>query len=176
MQKHFEKRLHLNNQIRASQIQVIDFDGKQLGILPTHEALRLANERALDLVEVSPTAQPPIAKIMDYGKYMYQKEKREREGRPGKSPAQEIKTVKIGFKTGAHDLLVRAEQAARFLQKGHRVKLELALRGREKSMADLGRTKLESFVKMISEPFLLEEQAKRSPSGFNLLIKPENKK
>lgn len=175
MQKHFEKRLRLNNQIREPQIQVIDFDGKQLGTMPTYEALKLAGERGLDLVEVGPSAKPPIVKIMDYGKYMYQKEKRERESKSVKSPAQEVKTVKIGFKTGAHDLSVRANQVNKFLQKGHRVRIELALRGREKSMADLGKTKLEEFLKTISEPHIVEEVIKRSPIGLGTFIKPEKK-
>ena len=176
MQKHFEKRVRLNNQIRDPQIQVIDVDGKQLGIMPTYDALKLANERSLDLVEVGPGAKPPIAKIMDYGKYMYQKEKREKDGKTSKSPAQEIKTVRIGFRTGTHDLKIRAGQADKFLRKGHRVRLELTLRGREKSMADLGRSKLESFVKMVTEPFVLEDPIKRSPVGFGILIRPETKK
>ena len=176
MQKHFQKRVNLNNQIREPQIQVIDADGKQLGILATHEALKLANERGLDLVEVGPTAKPPIAKIMDYGKYMYQKEKRDKDAKTNKSPSQEVKTVKIGFRTGTHDLMVRAGQADKFLQKGHRVRLELTLRGREKSMADLGRSKLESFTKMVTEPFTQEEPVKRSPIGFGVLIRPEHKK
>ena len=176
MQKHPEKRLRLNNQIRDPQIQVIDYDGKQLGVMPTHEALRLANERGFDLVEVGPTAKPPIAKIIDYGKYMYQKEKRERSGKTSKSSAQEIKAVRVGFRTGAHDLGIRAGQVDKFLQKGHRVKIELTLRGREKSMADMGREKLESFTKMLTEPFTLEEHAKRSPFGFVILVRPEHKK
>ena len=176
MKKHFERRVKLNNQIRDPQIQVIDIDGKQLGIMPTYDALKLANERSLDLVEVGPGAKPPIAKIMDYGKYMYQKEKRDKDAKTSKSPGQEVKTVKIGFRTGTHDLMVRASQADKFLQKGHRVRLELTLRGREKSMADLGRSKLESFTKMVTEPFVQEEQIKRSPIGFGVLIRPERKK
>ncbi len=173
MQKQAQHRLRLNNQIREPQVQVIDFDGKQLGIMPTDEALKLSNERSLDLVEVGPSAKPPIAKIMDYGKYMYQKEKRERGAGAGKSPEQEIKTVRIGFKTESHDLSVRAGQADKFLKRGHRVRLELILRGREKSMADLGRVKLESFPKFITEPFTVEEPIKRSPRGFGMLVKPE---
>jgi translation initiation factor IF-3 len=176
MQKHFEKRARLNNQIREPQIQVIDADGKQLGIMPTHEALRLANERSLDLVEVGASAKPPIAKIMDYGKYMYQKEKREKGSKTSKVVTQEIKTVRVGFTTGTHDLVVRAGQADKFLQKGHRVRLELTLRGREKSMADLGRAKLEEFAKLISEAHALEEPIKRFPMGFGLLIRPDKKK
>ncbi len=176
MQKQFERRPRLNNQIREPQIRVIDADGQPLGIMPTHEALRLANERGLDLVEVGPNAKPPIAKIIDYGKYMYQKEKKEKGSKTGKSPAQEVKTVKIGFKTGIHDIVVRAGQTDKFLQKGHRVKLELTLRGREKGMADIGHAKLEELLKAITESYSLEDQIKRAPFGLSVLIKPEKKK
>jgi len=175
MQKHFEKRLRLNNQIREPQIQVIDADGKQLGIIPTYEALRIANERGLDLVEVGPSAKPPIAKIMDFGKYMYQKEKKEREARAGKSEAHEVKTVKIGFKTETHDMAMRAEQINKFLRKGHRVRVELTLRGREKQMAAIGRQKLENFIKTIAEPYAADEPLKSFPGGLGMLIRPEVK-
>lgn len=172
MQKHFEKRLRLNNQIREPQVLVIDADGKQLGIMPTHEALRLANECGLDLVEVGPSAKPPIAKIIDYGKYMYQKEKKERGAKTHKTPAQEIKTVRVGFTTGVHDMSIRAAQSDKFLKLGHRVRIEMPLRGREKSMSDVGRTKMESFFKLITEPFAQEEPIKRTPFGLGTLIKP----
>lgn len=175
MQKHFEKRARLNNQIREPQIQVIDADGKQLGTMSTFEALRLANERGLDLVEVGPTAKPPVAKIMDFGKYMYQKERKERESKTAKSGAQEIKTVKIGFKTGVHDLSIRAGQADKFLQKGHRVRLELALRGRERQMSDIGRRKLEDFAKTITEHYEIDEPIRGFPGGLGMLIRPSKK-
>lgn len=171
MQKHFEKRQRINHQIRVSEVQVIDADGKSLGIMPTYEALRLANEKNLDLVEVNPTAKPPLTKVMDYGKYMYQKEKRER-GQGGKAPSQEVKTVRIGFRTGIHDLSIRAGQVDKFLEKGHRVRIELKLKGREKEMADLGRKKLEEFIKLIVRPHILDEQIKRFPGGLGLLIRP----
>jgi translation initiation factor IF-3 len=175
MQKQLEKRLRLNNQIRAPLIQIIDFDGKQLGTMPVHEALRIANERNLDLVEVGPTANPPLVKIMDYGKYMYQKEKRERESRSGKSKQAtlELKTVKIGFKTGIHDLSIRSEQTDKFLEKGHRVRLEMNLRGREKAMGELARTKMEGFLKLITHPYVIDEPIKRMPSGLGVIVRPE---
>ena len=175
MQKHFEKRLRINHQIRELQVQVIDDEGKQLGVMPTYEALRLAGDKSLDLVEVGPTAKPPLAKIMDYGKYMYQKGKQERGQKSGKSTAQEVKTVKISFRTEIHDLGVRAGQADKFLQKGYRVRLELKLRGREKEMANIGRTKLEEFTKLITNPFIVDDPIKRFPGGLGTLIKPDKK-
>jgi translation initiation factor IF-3 len=175
MQKPQEKRLRLNNQIRAPLIRVIDSEGKQLGDMPVHEALGIANESNLDLVEVGPTANPPLVKIMDYGKYMYQKEKREREAKAGKpkQQGQELKTVKIGFKTGIHDLSVRSSQADKFLEKGHRVRIEMNLRGREKAMGDLARTKMEEFLKLIIHPYIIDEPIKRLPSGMGTILRSD---
>lgn len=172
MQKYQNQRLRLNNQIRVPEVRVIDVDGKMLGTMPTYDALRLANEKRLDLVEVGPSAKPPVAKIMDYGKYMYQKERKEKSGKPSKSPAQELKTVRVGLKTGPHDLGIKAQQADKFLAKGHRVRIELPLRGREKGLAHLGHNKLEEFLKIITPKHAVEEPIRRGPWGLGLLIKP----
>jgi translation initiation factor IF-3 len=110
---------------------------------------------------------------MDYGKYSYQKEKRERESKSSKANVQEVKTVKIGFKTGTHDLGVKAGQVDKFLGKGHRVKVELTLRGREKAMAGLGRKKLEEFTKLITAPYIADEAIRSFPGGFGILVRPE---
>lgn len=171
MQQRFEKRLRLNNQIRVPEIQVIDDQGQQLGVMPVYEALKLANDKNLDLVEVGPQAKPPLAKIMDFGKYMYQKEKKER-GQKSKSASQEIKTVKIGFKTEIHDMMVRASQADKFLKKGHKVRLQLTLRGKEREMANLGREKLIKFLELISETYIQESEVKRFPGGFETITRP----
>lgn len=175
MRRQLDRRPRLNNQIRESQIRVIDFDGKQLGIMTVYEALKIANERGLDLVEVGPRAKPPIVKIMDYGKYMYQKEKKEHKSKPRRAGAQEVKTVKIGFKTGTHDLKIKAGQVDKFLGKGFRTRVELTLRGREKAMAGIGRQKLEEFTKLITAPHIVEEAARSFPRGFGMLIRPGTK-
>src|SRR3989344_6727396 len=165
--------LRVNNQIRSPELQVIDDQGKQLGVMPTFEALRLAKERDLDLVEVSPQMKPPIAKIMDYGKYMYRKEKQEKGS--VKQKDQSIKTVRVGFKTGVHDLKFKSEQIDQFLKEGHPVKIEHTLRGREKAMAHMGREKLDNFIKLISTPHLVQQGIKRSPFGWVIVIKREKK-
>ena len=171
MAKPPEHRLRLNNQIRASNVQVIGPEGEKLGVMPLHQALQIAQERDFDVVEVGPTATPPLVKILDYGKYLYQKERREKGS--GKSAGQEVKTVQIGFRTGIHDMQVRATQAEKFLQKGHLVKLELKLRGREKGMAPLGREKLKKFLTIITEPFEPEGELKSFPGGIGILVKPK---
>ncbi|OGM96311.1 MAG: translation initiation factor IF-3 [Candidatus Yanofskybacteria bacterium RIFCSPHIGHO2_02_FULL_38_22b] len=168
-----QKQLRVNNYIRIPQVQVIDDKGQQLGVMPTFKALELAREKNLDLVEVGPQAQPPIAKIMDYGKYIYRKERQEK-GQT-KQKDQEMKTVRVGFKTGVHDLKFKSEQIDEFLKEGHPVKIELTLRGREKALANMGRDKLDNFIKLISTPHLVQQGIKRSPFGWVIVIKREKK-
>lgn len=167
------KQLRVNNQIRLPEIQVIDEDGKQLGTMRTEDALRLAREKDLDLVEVGPNVRPPIAKIMDYGKYMYRKERQEKKG--PKPKEQERKTVRVGFKTGAHDLEFKAKQVNEFLKDGHIVKMELTLRGREKALAQMGKEKLANFLKFITEEYTVQEDVKRSPFGWTITVKKATK-
>src|SRR3989344_5082692 len=133
-----QKAFRINNQIRALDVTVIDDEGKQLGVMKISDALQLAREKELDLVEVGPNVQPPIAKIMDYGKYIYQKERQEKKAKT-KQKEQGLKTVRVGFKTGEHDLQFKSKQVSEFLQEGNVVKIELTLRGREKALAHLGK-------------------------------------
>lgn len=169
-----QKHLRINNQIRVPEVQLIDDVGNQLGPISILEALRLAKEKNLDLVEVGPQMKPPIAKIMDYGKYIYRKEKQEKGA--VKQKDQEIKTVRVGFKTGEHDLKFKSEQIDDFLKDGHPVRVELTLRGREKALAYMGRTKLENFLKLISEPYIIQSPASRSPYGWLTVIRKDKKK
>ena len=169
-----QKYLRVNNQIRVPEVQVIDDTGNQLGNMKIFDALQLAKSKDLDLVEVGPNVQPPIAKIMDYGKYMYRKEKQEKSATKQKD--QEIKTVRVGFKTGAHDLKFKSEQIDEFLRDGHPVKIELTLRGREKSLAHMGKEKLQNFLKLIAEPHTIDGSPSRSPYGWLILIRKEKKK
>ncbi len=166
-----QPKAKLNHQIRVPEVQVINDDGKQLGIMPTYQALQLAMDAGFDLVEVGPGATPPIVKIMDYGKYMYQKERKEKAAKSHKPANQEIKTVKIGFRTETHDLNVRATQVNKFLEKGHRVKIEITLRGREKAMTTIARAKLEKFMLLIPLEYITEAPIKNFPGGFSILIR-----
>lgn len=167
------RELRVNHQIRIPEVQVIDQDGKQLGILKTFDALRLAKDRDLDLVEVSPMAVPPIAKMMDYGKYMYTKTKEEK-ARP-KVKEQQTKAVRVGFKTGIHDLLFKAKKADEFLSEGHWVKVELTLRGREKAFPERGLANLETFLTKISVPFTRQREPMRGPYGWVLVIQKDKR-
>ncbi|MEK9157608.1 MAG: translation initiation factor IF-3 [Patescibacteria group bacterium] len=167
------KHLRINNQIRALQVQVIDPDGKQLGTLSIQDALSKAHEYELDLVEVGPNVVPPITKIMDYGKYVYQKERQEKKSGGTKKTRQDQKTVRVGFKTGAHDLEFKAKKVLEFLAEDCIVKVELTLRGREKALAPMGKQKLEQFLTYITVPYTVQEAIKRGPYGWTTMIKKE---
>ena len=165
----------MNNRIRIPELQVIDETGKQLGVMKTMDALRLARDRDLDLVEVSPNVRPPIAKIMDFGKYQYLKSKEAKAHK--KVKPQETKSVRVGFKTGAHDLAFKAKKADEFLQQGHIVKVELTLRGRERApaFADLGRKKLLEFVERLETQTVPQTEPRRGPYGWVQMIQRDKR-
>src|SRR3989339_967826 len=166
-----EPRTRINNYIQAPQIRVIDDSGNQLGIMPPFQALALAKEKELDLVEIAPNAKPPVCRIMDFGKYQYQKSREERQSR-AKQKKFDIKGIRIGVRTDDHDLGFKKDQAEKFLQKGHKLKLEIRLRGREKAHQDLARKSLLEFIKSIAVPNKIEQEVKRFPGGFNTIISP----
>lgn len=146
-------------------------DGSQVGVMSSYEAWQLAQGEGLDLVEISPVAKPPVVKIMDYGKFQYQQSKQDRVQK-AKQKKTEIKSIRIGVRTDDHDLNFKKDQAEKFLTKGHKVKIEIMLRGREKAHQDLARKNLFDFVAMISAPHKTEQELKRYPKGFNIIIAP----
>lgn len=148
---------------------VIDETGAKLGVLDTREAVKMAEEKGLSLVEISPQENPPIAKIMDFGKWLYQKEKSERKKHKG--ARAEVKTMKIGLATGDHDLEVKAKKIDEFLKKKDKVQIELFLRGREITMKELGRQKIKKFLEFIKEPFETESPVRSIGRSLNLTIK-----
>ena len=138
----------------------------------TREALQKAQEQGLDLVEISPKAVPPVAKIMDFGKYQYQKSREDRQNK-SKQKKSEMKGIRLSVRTDEHDLEFKKVQAEKFLAKGNKVKVEIVMKGREKAHQDLARKNLEEFVKKISIPNKIEQEVKRYPGGFNVIITPE---
>lgn len=150
---------------------VIDDQGVSLGEISTAEAIAIARERQLDLVEVSPKARIPVCKIMDYGKYLYQQSKQLRVAK-AKQKKVEIKGIRLGIRTDKHDLDFKKAQADKFLRQGNKVKIDIILRGREKAHQDLARTTLKEFIGTIETPYKIEEDVKRFPGGFNVIIAP----
>jgi len=150
---------------------LIDDEGNQVGEIATSEALIMARERELDLVEVSTKAQPPVCRIMDYGKHLYQQSKQQQAAK-AKQKKVDTKGVRMGLRTDTHDLTFKKNQTEKFLRQGDKVKIDIILRGREKAHHELARTNLEQFLKNIETPYKTEEAIKRFPGGFNVIIAP----
>lgn len=165
-------RLRINEQIAVEEVRVIDSEGVNHGVIPIARALELAREQESDLVEVSPLANPPVCKITDYGKLQYQDAKQEQQ-KKAKQKKVDTKGIRLGFRTDKHDLFFKKSQAEKFLMKGHKVRVELWLRGREKAMLDKARVNLTEFLATIQVPVKYEEEIKKSPRGFSALIVAE---
>ena len=129
----------------------------------------MAREEGLDLIEMVPNARPPVCKIMDYGKYQYQKSKDERKQK-SRQKRVEVKGVRISIKTGKHDLEIKAKQAEKFLNQGDKVRIEMILRGREKTLINIARERLNQFIGMISLEIKIEQEIKRQPRGLAAVI------
>jgi translation initiation factor IF-3 len=147
----------LNGAIQASQLRVIDDAGKQLGILSKQEALAIAAEQGLDLVEISPDAKPPVAKIVDWGKYNYQKTKQAQKNRQ-KAKALEMKQMRLGLKIGDHDLDVKLRKVTGFLETGHKVKITVIYRGREMAHRDLGYKLADRVKELLGEDIVVDQE------------------
>lgn len=151
-------------------MRVIGASGENLGVILTSEAIRLAEAANLDLIEISPGAKPPVAKIMDYGKYQYELKKRAKEVK-AKSHVTETKSVQVKIGTGEHDLTLKAKRAAEWLGEGHRVKIDLFLWGRYKYMEEAFlKERLGRFLKIIPAEYKIADEIKRSPKGFTTTL------
>lgn len=160
------ERLRINNEIRAQELRVIGADGKNLGVLLLDEALAAAKRAGLDLIEISPSAMPPVAKIVDYGKFEYERSKKEKAAK-SKTKISETKEVQVKVGTGDHDMLLKAKKAAEWLAEGHRVRAELFLKGRYKGMDEqFLKGRLEKFLERIPYTYKIAEPIERSPKGF----------
>lgn len=161
--------VRINEKINVREVRVIDDTGANLGVLETSEALRLAKEKGLDLVEISPMTNPPVAKIISFDKYRYQEEKKWKKQRATQK-TQEMKQVQISVREAVHDLGVKATRVNKFLDEGHRVEILLNLRGREKAHQDLAKQKLRDFLKTVNPEHKILSDIKWTGRGFNALI------
>ncbi len=163
------KRTLINNQIRTLQVRVIDETGKQLGVMNLEEGIQIARGKGLDLIQVTEKVEPPVCKIMDYGKYIYQEKKKEKTTTKGHGG---LKIIRLSFKISQHDLEVRVKAAEKFLKKGDKIKVELILRGREKALADFSKNKMNQFVESLERltPLKIERELKREFGGLTMII------
>ena len=165
-----KERIRINREIRATELRVVDEKEGNLGVLPTDEALRRAQEKGLDLIEISPNATPPIAKIMDYGRFQYVLQKKERDAR-AKAHVTETKTLQIKIGTSERDLDLKAKKSSEWLREGHRVKLNLFLPGRTKYMEQkFLEERMDRILRLISEEYKVSEPPQKSLKGLTIVI------
>ncbi len=165
----------MNERIRATRVLLIDEAGEQLGEMATTEALAKARASEMDLILVAANAHPPVAKIVDYGKYLYEQKRTARKQRSaGKALA--VKGIRLGLRTGEHDVDVRLKQAEKFLAKGHKLKVELRFRGREIQHSDLGIIKLEKFAESLVEVAKPDEPPKKIGRQLIMILSPVRRK
>ncbi|NES84516.1 MAG: translation initiation factor IF-3 [Moorea sp. SIO2B7] len=162
----------INEKIRFAKIRVVDANGSQLGILTPEEALRIAEEKELDLVLVSENANPPVCKIIDYGKYKFEQGKKEREIKK-KQHTADVKEVKMRYKIDDHDYQVRVNNAKRFLKSGDKVKATITFRGREIQHANLAEDLLKKMAKDLEEVAEVQQKAKREGRNMMMLLSPK---
>ena len=163
----------INEEIRAKELRVIAADGTQLGIMSREEALALSEEKRLDLVCISPKANPPVCKILDYGKYKYELQKKEKEARK-KQKITQIKEIRVSTFIEGHDLQVKAKNAAKFLRDGDKVKVSLRFKGREKGYASVGQQVMEQFAQDISEVGVVEKKPQLEGRNMTMVLAPKN--
>lgn len=160
----------INNQITAPKLLVVDKNGTKLGVLSLNEALKKAEEAELDLVEIAPDTEPPVAKIMSYGKYQYDQKKKAQKVKT-KAHSVETKAIQIKPSTGEHDLGLKAKKISEWLKKGNRVRVELFLRGRSKYMEkDFLEKRLQRVLDHVVEPYKVADGPKKSPKGLAVII------
>jgi len=165
-----DERVRINEDIRAKELRVIGADGANLGVISRAEALAAAKEAELDLIEISPNATPPVAKVMDYGKYQYELKKKQREMK-AKSHVTETKVTQVKIGTGENDLKLKAKRVSGWLSEGHRVKVDLFLWGRYKYMEfSFLKERLERFLNLVSTEYKISDEIKKSPKGLSVTI------
>lgn len=164
------EKVNINNNIRAPKLRVIGAQGENIGVITKEEALAKAKLIGLDLIEVSPHADPPVARIADYGKYTYETSKKLKEVK-AKAHITETKNIQISVSIGEHDIMIKAKQAAEWIKEGHRVKIELQLKGRTKYMEEkFLRERMDRILAVIPAEYKVAEPLKKIPKSMMIVI------
>ncbi|MBR5315420.1 MAG: translation initiation factor IF-3 [Firmicutes bacterium] len=169
------KETRINEEIRDKELRVIDENGEMIGIMSRDEALALAEEKKLDLVNISPNAKPPVCKILDYGKYRYELQKREKEAKKKQKTIQ-VKEIRLSTFIEDHDIQVKAKTACKFLQDGDKVKVSLRFRGREKDYTARGREVMDKFAEVCSEVSIIDKKPTFEGRSLTMFLAPKSDK
>jgi translation initiation factor IF-3 len=167
------KEVAINWEIKAPEVRVIDPDGKQMGVLPVKEAIKIAEERGLDLVEVAPNSQPPVCRIMNYVKYKYQQSKRTQEARKHQTVIR-IKEVKVRPRTEEHDFQFKLRHVKRFLDEGNKVKISILFRGREIAHPEFGKELLNRFIEGVKDVVVIEQSPRLEGRNMVMILAPKS--
>ncbi|ATD56226.1 translation initiation factor IF-3 [Clostridium chauvoei] len=166
------KNYSVNENIREREVRVIDADGSQLGVIATTEALKIAEEKELDLVMISPSAKPPVCKVMDLGKFIYEQSKKEKEAKK-KQKITNVKEVRCSLNIEEHDIAIKAKNARKFLLDGDKVKVTVRFRGREAELGHLGKKILDNFASKLEEVCIVEKPAKQEGRNMTMILGPK---
>ncbi len=169
------KELQINEQIRDKELRVIDSDGTQLGIMPLRKALEIAEQKNLDLVKIAPQANPPVCKVIDYGKFRFEQAKREKEARKNQRVV-DIKEVRLSLNIDTHDFDTKRNHAVRFISEGNKVKASIRFRGREMGHPELGLDIMKRFADAMSEVANVEKPAKLEGRTMLMFLAPKPQK
>lgn len=169
------EQISINEQIRATEVRLIGADGSQVGVVPIQEALRLAKEEGLDLVEVAPSVEPPVCRILNFGKYKFQQNKRDQVARK-KQKVSQLKEIQLRPKTEQHDFEFKVGHIRKFIGQGHKIKVTIKFRGREMSHTDQGRLMLEQIQEILGEEVRIEVPARLEGRNMSMIIAPKAKK
>jgi translation initiation factor IF-3 len=165
------KRTILNDAIKAFEVRVLDEENHNLGVMSRNEALAKAKSEGKDLILITETAEPPVAKIMDYGKFSYNEDKKKKAKREEGDNATETKVLRVSISTGEGDLTVKAKQGSEWLAEGHRIKIELQLKGRANILQhDFLQERLQRILILLTEPYKIAEPVKKIPNGMTMVI------
>ncbi|MCE7936505.1 translation initiation factor IF-3 [Candidatus Saccharibacteria bacterium CPR2] len=163
------KHTRVNEAIRASELRVIGADGTQIGVLRREEAIARAYEVGLDLVEVSPNANPPVARIVDWGKYNYQKSKQQQKNK--KKTVSDLKQIRMGLKIGDHDLDIKLKKIREFLDQGHKVRITAFFRGRELAHKDIGYKLLERVTEKLADTAIVDQEPQLAGKHLSIVVR-----
>jgi translation initiation factor IF-3 len=164
------KSVRINDQIQASEVRVIDERGNQLGIMSRDDALRAAEDVELDLVEISPSSEPPVAKIIDWGKYQYQKMKEQQRNKKG-TKASEIKQMRLGLKISQNDLEIKLRKMREFLSRGDKVKILVIFRGREMTHQEVGRELMDKILALMKDTVVVEQSPQMAGRNLSIVVR-----
>lgn len=166
-----KKEIEINEAIRDREVRLIGADGSQLGVMSGREALRLAQEQDLDLVKIAPQAQPPVCKILDYGKYRFEMQKREKEAKKNQKVV-ELKEIRLSLNIDTNDFNTKVNQAAKFLQQGHKIKVSIRFRGREMAHTSLGLDVHRRFAEALAGKAVIDKQPKLEGRSMMMFMSP----